>query len=217
MNKLFEFDKQNKTKAFLIGTDEAGRGPLAGPVVAAAVCFPNITKILTEKLELINDSKQLSEKQREYLFDLIKENSVHEITTIEVEEIEKINILKAALKAMKFSCEKIIKEVGTDVEVFVDGNKKIPEFKYAQSYKIKGDATSASIAAASILAKVHRDNLMKKYSEIYPEYDFCKNKGYGTKKHIEAIQKYGTTPIHRPSFLKKILNKENEVQMSLNL
>ena len=217
MNKLFDFDKKNKTSQYLIGTDEAGRGPLAGPVVAAAVCFKEFSKDILQKLELINDSKQLSEKQREYLFDLIKDVAVYSITPICVEDIERENILRCSLKAMKISCENVIKKLDSSVEVFVDGNKKIPNFKYQQRTIVKGDATSASIAAASILAKVYRDGIMKDYAEKYPEYDFANNKGYGTKKHIEAILRYGTTDIHRPSFLRKIFERENEKQLTLNL
>ena len=107
MNKLFDFDKKQKCSQYLIGTDEAGRGPLAGPVVAAAVCFKEITNDITKKLELINDSKQLSEKEREFLFDIVKENSIYSITSISVEEIEKENILRCSLKAMKISCEDV--------------------------------------------------------------------------------------------------------------
>ena len=217
MNRLFNFDKKNKKAKFLIGTDEAGRGPLAGPVVAAAVCFPVITNEIIKKLELINDSKQLSEKQREYLFDLIKDNSVYSITPISVEEIERENILRCSLKAMKISCENVIKTTGNDAEVFVDGNRKIPQFLYPQKTIIKGDGKSASVAAASILAKVYRDSLMKEYASVYPEYDFVNNKGYGTQKHIDAILKYGVTPLHRKSFLKKIFERENEKQLTLNL
>lgn len=217
MNKLFGFDKKNKKAQYLIGTDEAGRGPLAGPVVAAAVCFPEISKDIIRKLELINDSKQLSEKQREYLFELIKENSVYAITPVEVEEIEKENILRCSLKAMKMSCEEVIKKTGKDAEVFVDGNKLIRDFQFPQKTIVKGDAKSACIASASILAKVFRDNIMREYALIYPHYDFQNNKGYGTKKHVDAILKYGTTPIHRQSFLKKIFERENEKQLTLSL
>ncbi|MCR4880384.1 MAG: ribonuclease HII [bacterium] len=216
MNKLFNFDKKNRNSEYLIGTDEAGRGPLAGPVVAAAVCFPNVTKELAKSLELINDSKQLSENNREYLFNIIKANSINSITVIDVEEIEKENILRCSLKAMKVSCENIIKQIKENAEIFVDGNRKIPNFKYLQRTIVKGDGKSASIAAASILAKVYRDRIMKKYALEYPEYDFVNNKGYGTPKHIEAILKYGTTPIHRQSFLKKIFERENEKQLTLN-
>ena len=206
MNKLFDFDKKNKSQKYLIG-----------PVVAAAVCFTDITKDIINKLELINDSKQLSEKQREYLFDLIKDNSEYSITPISVEEIEKENILRCSLKAMKISCENVIKKVGNDIEVFVDGNRKIPQFKFFQRTIVKGDGKSASVAAASILAKVYRDNLMREYALKYPEYDFENNKGYGTQKHIGAILKYGTTPLHRQSFLKKIFERENEKQLTFEL
>lgn len=216
MNKLFNFDKKNKTELYLVGTDEAGRGPLAGPVVASAVCFPNITKEITQKLALINDSKQLTEKQREYLFEIIKEFSIFSITPIDVDEIEKENILRCSLKAMKISCENVIAQVSNDIEVYVDGNKKIPDFKYKQKAIVKGDSKSASIAAASILAKVYRDRIMKEYALKYPQYDFENNKGYGTQKHIEAIIKYGATSIHRTSFLRKIFERENEKQLTLN-
>ncbi len=215
MSKLFNYDKKNKTSKFLIGTDEAGRGPLAGPVVAAAVCFPAFDSKIIKKLSLVNDSKKLTHTQRETLFEIIKKNSIYSITTIDVEEIEKINILQAALKAMKISCENVMKQLDAEYEVFVDGNKKIPNVKFKQTTIIKGDGTSACIAAASILAKVHRDNIMIKYAEEYPEYDFEANKGYGTQKHIEAIKKHGITPIHRPTFLRKIFTPKIE-QMELN-
>lgn len=217
MSKLFDFDIKNKSKNYLIGTDEAGRGPLAGPVVAAAVCFPVLNDEILKKLELVNDSKKLTENQRECLYDIIIENSINAITVIDVDEIEKINILQASLKAMKLSCEKIISKIGVNVEIFIDGNKKIPNFKYESKTIVKGDATSASIAAASILAKVYRDRIMQKYSNEYPEYDFAKNKGYGTQKHIEAIHKYGILPIHRKTFLTKILNNEKSEQLTLKL
>lgn len=215
MSKLFDFDKENKQSKYLIGTDEAGRGPLAGPVVAAAVCFTALTDEITNALEILNDSKQLSEKQRVMLFDLIQKYAVFSITEISVEEIEKINILQASLKAMKISCANVMKQLDENVEIFIDGNKKIPNFDYKQKTIVKGDGTSASIAAASILAKVHRDNLMHKYAEKYPEYDFSKNKGYGTKKHVQAILEHGTTPVHRQSFLKKIFAKEEQTQLTL--
>ena len=216
MNKLFNFDKKNKKAEFLIGTDEAGRGPLAGPVVAAAVCFPEINSQIIKKLELINDSKQLTEKQRAYLFEIIKENSVYSIISVDVDEIEKENILRCSLKAMKLSCEDVIEKTGKNVEVFVDGNRLIRQFNFPQKTIVKGDAKSACIASASILAKVYRDNIMTNYAQIYPQYDFQNNKGYGTQKHIAAILKYGTTPIHRQSFLKKIFEREEEKQLILN-
>jgi len=215
MSKLFDFDKKNKQSKYLIGTDEAGRGPLAGPVVAAAVCFTEITDEIIDALAILNDSKQLSEKQRSMLFDLIKKYTIFSITEISVEEIEKINILQASLKAMRISCSNVINQLDDDVEILIDGNRKIPNFNYKQRTVVKGDATSASIAAASILAKVYRDDLMSQYAEKYPEYDFPKNKGYGTKKHVQAILEHGTTPIHRQSFLKKIFAKEEQKQLTL--
>ena len=216
MSKLFQFDKKNKNATFLIGTDEAGRGPLAGPVVAAAVCFPEINKNIISKLELVNDSKKLSHKQREILYEVIKDNSIYSINEVGVKEIEQINILQAALKAMRISCEEVCHKLNSDCEVFVDGNKKIPQFSVFQRTIVKGDSTSASIAAASILAKVYRDNIMCEYAKMYPEYDFESNKGYGTQKHIEAIKKFGVTPIHRACFLRKILAPKVE-QLELNL
>ena len=212
MNNLFDFDKQNKTKSFLIGTDEAGRGPLAGPVVSAAVCFKEITPAIINELSKLNDSKKLTDSQRKTLFEIIKKYSIHSIVTIDVEEIEKINILQAALKAMKIACENVNKELPEEAEIFVDGKIKIPKLLLTQRTIVKGDATSASIAAASILAKVHRDNLMDEYAKEYPNYFWEKNKGYGTQKHIEAIKNFGITKLHRKSFLSKILQKEAPIQ-----
>jgi ribonuclease HII len=116
---------------------------------------------------------------------------------------------------MRISCSNVINQLDDDVEILIDGNRKIPNFNYKQRTVVKGDATSASIAAASILAKVYRDDLMSQYAEKYPEYDFLKNKGYGTKKHVQAILEHGTTPIHRQSFLKKIFAKEEQKQLTL--
>lgn len=201
-NNLFKFDADFKID-FLIGTDEAGRGPGAGGVFASAVYFPKITNILIEKLSCLNDSKQLSKKKREELYDIIMENSINSTVCIEVEEIEKINILNSSLKAMKLACENVIKEIGKDSFVLVDGNKLIKEFKYPQKFVIKGDGKSASIAAASILAKVTRDRYMTELHEKFPQYNWIKNAGYLTKEHLSAIDEYGITPYHRKSFLKK--------------
>lgn len=216
MSKLYNFDLSNRTAKFLIGTDEAGRGSLAGPVVAAAVCFPEFTRELMIKLELVNDSKKLTEKNREFLYDLIIENSINAIVVVSVDEIEKINILQASLKGMRLACDKIISQIGEDIEIFIDGNKNIPNYLYKTTTIVKGDAKSFSIAAASILAKVYRDRLMLEYSNIYPEYDFAHNKGYGTPKHIEAIMTYGILPIHRKKFLTKILETENNKQLVID-
>ena len=186
----------------ICGVDEAGRGPLSGPVCAAAVILPK-GKII----EGVNDSKKLSEKKREKLFDIIKEESTaYSIGWASVEEIESINILNAAMLAMKRAVEGL--PVKADF-AYIDGNKT-PDLEIPCEAIVKGDANSMSIAAASILAKVSRDRLMLEYAEQYPEYGFEKHKGYGTKVHNEAILKYGPCPIHRKSFLKKLLSKNEE-------
>ena len=198
MNKLFDFDKSYER--IIIGVDEAGRGPLAGPVVAAAVI---IDKYLDE-FELINDSKKLSEKKREKLFDTILENCKVGVGIATVEEIDSLNILNANFLAMRRALEDL-EEEGF---VLVDGNHLIREYQGEQEFVIKGDGKSISIAAASIIAKVTRDKIMEKVSEEYPQYEFSKHKGYGTKVHREKILEFGPSPVHRKSFLKKIL-KDN--------
>lgn len=179
------------------GIDEAGRGPLAGPVVAAVVVFKPGTKI-----ECINDSKKLSEAKREELFDIIKEEALdYGIGIVNNEEIDEYNILNATYMAMKKAINCLKK---TPDYLLIDATT-IPGLDIAQKPIIKGDSKSISIAAASILAKVTRDSLMYQYDEIYPEYGFKGHKGYGTKEHYEAIEANGITPIHRRSFLKNIL------------
>lgn len=201
---LFDFDRNFKTS--IIGTDEAGRGPAAGGVFAAAVQFEDITEGLIKDLEILNDSKKLTAKKRDSIFDIIKGNTLNKIVCVEVDEIEKINILNASLKAMNIACSGII---NTDkVLVLVDGNKLIKNFNYPQQFVIKGDSKSASIAAASILAKVSRDRYMQKLHEEFPVYNWAKNAGYLTKEHLEAIDKYGLSKYHRPSFLKKHFAKQ---------
>lgn len=201
---LFQFDKNfNKT---IIGTDEAGRGPAAGGVFAAAVCFEKVTEGLIKDLEILNDSKKLTAKKRNSIYDVIKNNTLNEIICVEVEEIEKINILNASLKAMNLACSQIIKT--PDVMVLVDGNKLIKNFNYPQQFVIKGDSKSASIAAASILAKVTRDRYMEKLHEEFPMYNWAKNAGYLTKEHLDAIDKHGLCKYHRPSFLRKHFEKQ---------
>ncbi len=204
---LFDFDNQEKKESqasCIIGTDEAGRGPAAGGVWAAAVCFrENIDENLFETL---NDSKKLTPKKRENLYEIIKENTIWSIKAITVEKIEEINILQASLLAMKYAVEDVAKKLNNkNTLTLVDGNKLIKDFNLKQKFIIKGDSKSASIAAASILAKVSRDKYMDKIHLEYPNYDWIKNKGYLTKKHIKAIQKYGTTKYHRLSFLKNII------------
>lgn len=196
-----EYEKNAKLKGYtaICGVDEAGRGPLAGPVCAAAVILPDNTII-----EGVNDSKKLSEKKREALFDVIKTTALsYCIAYATVEEIEEFNILNATMLAMKRAVEGL--EIKADFAM-IDGNR-LPDLSIACDYIIKGDAKSMSIAAASILAKVSRDRLLYEYAKEYPQYQFDKHKGYGTKAHIEAIREYGPCPYHRLSFLRKILDK----------
>jgi len=214
MNQLFEFDKNfNK---IILGTDEAGRGPAAGGVFAACVYFKEINNELISKLEKLNDSKKLSKSAREKLYDIIKLNTINSVVCIEVEEIEKVNILNASLHAMKLACENVISQLNADkssILTLVDGNKLIKNYNYEQKFIIKGDSKSASIAAASILAKVERDWYMEKLDKKFPEYGWAKNAGYLTSKHFEAIDKYGLSPYHRPSFLRK--HYESAKQLTL--
>lgn len=198
MNWL-EYENSAKLKGYksICGVDEAGRGPLAGPVCAAAVILPDNTVI-----DGVNDSKKLSEKKREALFSVIKETALsYSIAYASVEEIEELNILNATMLAMKRAVEGL--DVPADFAM-IDGNKS-PELKIESECIIKGDAKSMSVACASILAKVSRDHLLYEYAKEYPQYHFDKHKGYGTKAHTEAIKEYGPCPYHRMSFLGKIL------------
>lgn len=195
-----ESEKIAKGYTAVCGVDEAGRGPLAGPVCAAAVILPEGLEI-----EGLNDSKKLSEKRREALYDVIKEKAIaYSIAFASVEEIEEHNILQATFMAMTRAVEGL--SVTADYAL-IDGNKIPPQLQVPADYIIGGDAISASIAAASVLAKVTRDRLMVEMEDIYPGYDFKKHKGYGTKVHREALLELGPSPIHRISFLGKILNK----------
>ena len=193
-----EFEKEALAKGYksVCGGDEAGRGPLAGPVCAAAVILPEGVIV-----DGVNDSKKLSEKKRESLFDVIREQALsYSIAYATVDEIEEINILNATMLAMRRAID------GLDIKAdyaMIDGNK-IPPIDIDAECIVKGDAKSMSIACASILAKVSRDRLLYKYAEEYPMYGFDKHKGYGTKVHREAILKYGPCPYHRKSFLKKL-------------
>lgn len=194
----YEKDALAKGYISICGVDEAGRGPLAGPVCAAAVILPK-----GEIIEGVNDSKKLTEKKREALYDVIKEKAVaYSIAFSSVEEIEEMNILNATMLAMKRAVEGL--EVPADYAM-IDGNK-IPDLNIPAECVVKGDANSMSIAAASILAKVTRDRLCAEYETEYPQYGFAKHKGYGTKQHREMILKYGPCKIHRMSFLKNLLN-----------
>ncbi len=182
------------------GVDEAGRGPLAGPVVAAAVILAPGTV-----LPGVNDSKKLTEKKREALFDYIKENAVaYGIGEASETEIDESNILQATYLAMTRAVENL--QISADYAL-IDGNKIPPQLGIPAEYVIKGDGKVLSIAAASILAKVTRDRYMRQMAEQYPQYGFEKHKGYGTKAHYQAIEEHGICPLHRRTFLKKVLNK----------
>jgi ribonuclease HII len=196
---LSQFDKAFRLENginLLCGTDEAGRGPLAGDVFAAAVILPE-----NHGISGLNDSKKLSEKKRERLFDEIMGKAVcFAIASATVDEIEKLNILNAAMLAMS----RAVNALSPVPEfVLVDGNKS-PALTIPSKPIVGGDGKSASIAAASILAKVSRDRYMKKAAEEYPEYEFARHKGYATKLHYEKIREHGVCPLHRPSFLVKM-------------
>lgn len=199
---LFGYDAEIRSKFGVVcGIDEAGRGPLAGDVYAAAVIFDEGVVI-----DGINDSKKLSEKKREQLFDeIIAKAKAYCIATASIAEIEEINILAAAMLAMKRAYEGL--GITAD-KILVDGNR-LPPIDGNVTTVVKGDATSASIAAASILAKVARDRYMDEIARQYPQYGFEKHKGYGTRAHYEAVDKYGLCPIHRPSFFKKYYADKN--------
>lgn len=190
---------------YIAGTDEAGRGPLAGPVVAAAVILPN--NFYDER---IDDSKKLSAHLREELFDVIRKNALsYAYTIISQNKIDEINILKASLLAMKRSVQKL--KLQPDI-ILVDGNKSfVYDVKVIPI--IKGDSKSLSIASASIIAKVVRDKIMMKLAKDYPQYGWDRNKGYPTKEHIEAILRYGACKIHRKTFLRKIYERANQTEL----
>lgn len=200
----FEFDRE-KRKSFpvLCGIDEAGRGPWIGRVYAAAVVLDDSVYI-----DGINDSKKLSEKKREQLFDEITEKAVsYSVAFAEVEEIEKLNILQATFLAMKRAFDGLEGLESIPDLALVDGNG-VPSIECDIETVVKGDSVSASIGAASILAKVSRDRYVKELDKLYPEFGFASNKGYGTAQHIAALKEYGVTPVHRRSFLKKQEEKE---------
>lgn len=196
---LYENEKYNEGYKIICGVDEAGRGPLAGSVYAAAVVLEK-----GQTIEGVNDSKKLSEKKRELLFDkIINECKDYSIGTASEKEIDELNILQATFLAMKRAVDGL--SVKPDCAL-VDGNQ-IPNLDCDVTTVVKGDAKSESIAAASILAKVSRDRYMLEMAEKYPQYGFEKHKGYGTKLHYEMIEKYGICDIHRKTFLKKVLCK----------
>ena len=199
-----EIELMDKGYSLIAGVDEVGRGPLAGPVVAAACIFDRDVDIVG-----IDDSKKLSEKKREQFFDEIKDKALaYGIGEASCEVIDEINILEATKLAMKRAideADKMLESKGRDrIQIVICDAVKINDLKKEQMSVIKGDQTYFSVAAASILAKVTRDNLMKEYDKVYPEYGFASNKGYGTKAHYEGIKKAGITEIHRKSFLKNL-------------
>lgn len=198
----YSIENEYREKGFNIicGVDEAGRGPLAGPVYAAAVILPSGCVI-----EGLNDSKKLTEKKREKLFDEIKEKALaYGIASADEKEIDEINILNATFLAMKRAIDSL--SVKPDLAL-IDGNQR-PNTDIEEVTVIKGDAKSMSIAAASVLAKVSRDRFMLEMAEKYPQYEFARHKGYGTKLHYEKIAQYGVCDIHRRTFLKKILGEQ---------
>ena len=197
---LKEQEKQLREKGFkaICGIDEAGRGPLAGPVVVASVIMPENSMI-----EGVNDSKKISEKKREKLYDQILEEAIsYGVGIIGQDEIDEINILNATKKGLTNSLKEL--EIKPDL-ILVDALTNIDTLGIPYRSIIKGDAKSYSIAAASIIAKVTRDRIMRQWDELYPEYGFEKHKGYGTKMHIDAIKEYGPCPIHRKSFTKNFI------------
>ncbi len=194
MNALWKYEREHADCRFICGVDEAGRGPWVGPVVAGAVIFPKDCDIL-----YINDSKKLSEKKREELYDVILEKAVSwGVGIVSPQRIDEINILQATYEAMR----EAIRSLDPQPDLLLNDAVKIPGISIAQIPIVKGDAKSASIGAASILAKVTRDRIMREYDSQYPEFHFAKNKGYGTAVHIEALRRLGPTPIHRRSFIK---------------
>jgi len=201
--ELLAFDEKLRSADFeLVGVDEVGRGCLAGPVFAAAVVLPPVKKgdRLSGYLDCLNDSKCLSAAKRERLAEVIMGVSQYAICDASVEEIDQINILKASLLAMRRACNKL--EMVSQAVVLVDGNKSIPGLSARQIMVTKGDCRSASIAAASIVAKVYRDRMMVRLASDFPQYKWESNKGYPSPAHKDAIGKNGLTPWHRLSFCK---------------
>jgi ribonuclease HII len=210
-NELWE-----KGYKIVAGVDEVGRGPLAGPVVAACVVFPppvNGKQFTTDRINGVNDSKKLTSARREELFDLILANALEVgIGIVKEKDIDRLNILNASLTAMV----KAVKQLKNSPDfVLVDGNLKIPQLGLAQMPIVKGDSLSFSIAAASIIAKVTRDRIMLKYHRKYPEFCFAENKGYGTKAHLDALKAFGPCKIHRQSFKVVQLCRSNQIDLEM--
>ena len=196
--KKFEQNLYNEGYKLICGIDEAGRGPLAGPVVVGAVVMKPESKI-----EWVNDSKKVTEKRRDILYDKITEEAIAwGVGIVSEKEIDEINILNATKKGLHIAIGEVIEKLGKKPEIVItDALKEIDTFGIPYQSIIKGDATCYSISCASIIAKVTRDRIMKEWDEVYPQYGFNSHKGYGTAKHIEAIKKYGPSPIHRKTFI----------------
>lgn len=200
IDAMKSFERKYEHLGYVCGIDEVGRGPFAGPVVAGAVILPKDCDIL-----YINDSKKLSEKKREELYGEIMEKAIAvQVGYASPARIDEINILQATYEAMREAVSKLT----ITPQVLLNDAVTIPGITIPQVPIIKGDAKSVSIAAASIVAKVTRDRLMREYDKIMPEYGFASNKGYGSKEHIEALRKYGATPIHRKSFIKNVFGEQ---------
>ena len=213
LRSMYSFEQEQKGQfSVVFGIDEAGRGPLCGPVVTACTVLPEKEYILW-----LNDSKKLSEKKRGELYPVILEKALaYGIGMSSPERIDRVNILNATLEAMKDAyeaCRGMLREKRPDITeeqiiVLVDGNRSVPGIRETQKTVIGGDAKCPSVSAASILAKVTRDRLLEEYDKEWPEYGFAKHKGYGTKEHIEAIRRFGLLPVHRRSFAGKFADAE---------
>ena len=200
LETMRSYERQYALRGVLCGSDGVGRGPLAGPVVGGAVILPQDCEIL-----YLNDSKKLSEKKRELLYDEIMEKAVAVgIGAVSPERIDEINILQATYEAMRIAVSKL----SVRPDLLLNDAVTIPQVDIPQVPIIKGDAKSVSIAAASIVAKVTRDRMMVQYEELYPGYEFASNKGYGSARHIAALKEIGPCPIHRRSFIKNFVSQE---------
>ena len=200
LETMLEYERSFAAAAYICGVDEAGRGPLAGPVVAGAVILPKELKIL-----YLNDSKKLTEKRREELYLEIQEKALcWKVGIVGPGEIDRVNILQATYEAMR----QAVNGLPIKPEVILNDAVVIPGLSMTQEKIIHGDAKSLSIAAASVMAKVTRDHMMQEYDQLFPEYGFARNKGYGTKEHIQALKEYGPCPIHRRSFIGKFVGED---------
>ncbi len=196
--KQYENELRNKGYKYICGIDEAGRGPLAGPVVVASVIMPENSMI-----EGVNDSKKVSEKKREKLYDLILEEAIsYGVGIIGQDEIDDINILNATKKGLTVSLKELTQKPDL---IIVDALTNIDTLGTPYESIIKGDAKCYSISAASIIAKVTRDRIMREWDKIYPQYGFAQHKGYGTSAHISSIKEYGPCPLHRKTFIKNFI------------